>query len=148
MKESKKQLAEVYFFWLDRATKAYKQYAHQVFKSLDIDLTDDQWMALKRIDEQPTINQKELSQSIHKDPASITRILDNLVKKGLIVRNMGNDRRTFNLSVTKQGRAIIEQVLPEAVKARAKGLEGISSKDAKQLISMLKKIQKNFNYRL
>ena len=52
MKESNKQLAEVYFYWLDRATKAYKNYAHQMFKSLGIDLTDDQWMALKRIHEE------------------------------------------------------------------------------------------------
>lgn len=145
MKETNKRLDEVYFFWLDRATKAYKQYAHQVFKSIEVDLTDDQWMALKRISEESNINQKELSQGIHKDPASITRILDNLVKKELIVRNMGNDRRTFNLSVTSKGRDIIKKVLPEAVKARVKGLEGISSKDAAHLINMLQKIHQNFN---
>lgn len=144
MKEIEKPLSDVYFFWLDRATKAYKNYAHQVFKSINVDLTDDQWIALKRIDELPTINQKELSQQIHKDPASITRILDNLVKKELIVRSMGDDRRTFNLSVTKQGKDIIEKVLPEAVKARAKGLEGISVSESEQLIDTLKKIQENF----
>jgi DNA-binding MarR family transcriptional regulator len=144
MKEIEKPLEDVYFFWLDRAAKAYKNYAHQIFKSINVDLTDDQWMALKRIDEQDEINQKELSKEIYKDPASITRILDNLVKKDLIVRNMGNDRRTFNLSVTQQGKAIIEKVLPEAAKARAKGLEGISKSESAALISLLKRIQENF----
>ena len=145
MKELEKRLDQVYFFWLDRTTKAYKQYAHQVFKSLDIDLTDDQWMALKRIDEEPSINQRELSKGIYKDPASITRILDNLVRKELIVRNMGNDRRTFNLTVTSKGTKVIKKVLPEAVKARQKGLDGISTAETKQLINTLKKIQENFS---
>jgi len=116
-----------------------------MFRSLGIDLTDDQWMALKRIHEESGINQKSLSKAIHKDPASITRILDNLVKKELIVRNMGADRRTFNLSVTAKGNQIVAQVIPAAVKARAKGLEGMSATEGKQLVEMLKKIQENFS---
>ena len=145
MIESNKKLEEVYFYWLDRAAKAYKNYAHQMFKALGIDLTDDQWMALKRIHEESGINQKTLSKAIHKDPASITRILDNLVKKELIIRNMGDDRRTFNLSVTDAGNKIVAQVIPLAVEARAKGLEGMSTAEGKQLIEMLKKIQDNFS---
>lgn len=144
MKEIEKPLTDIYFYWLDRATKSYKLHTNKVFKSLGVELTDDQWIALKRIDEEPNINQRTLSIEIHKDPASVTRILDNLVNKKLILRNMGDDRRTFNLTVTPKGTEIIKKVLPEAAKAREKGLEGISSEDAGQLIGMLKKIQENF----
>ena len=143
MKENK-ELNQVYFFWLDRATKAYKQYAHKLFQDIGVNITDDQWMAIKRIDEQPGINQKALSKDIHKDPASVTRILDNLVKKELVQREMGDDRRTFNLTLTESGKEVVQKVLPIAVKGRAKGLEGIEEKDAAKLIEMLKTISANF----
>lgn len=143
--KDKEQLSQVYFFWLDSATKAYKQYAHKMFKEIGVDVTDDQWMVIKRIDEQPSINQKTLSNDIQKDPASVTRILDNLVKKGYVIREMGKDRRTFNLNLTASGKSIVKKVLPVAVKGRAKGLEGINETDSKMLIKILKKISSNFS---
>lgn len=138
-------LDEVYFFWLDRANKAYKQYAHKLFQEIGVNITDDQWIVIKRIDEQPGINQKTLSKDLYKDPASITRILDNLVKKDLVIREMGNDRRTFNLTLTKSGKAVVKKVLPVAIKGRAKGLEGLSKNDTAKLIEMLKTISTNFS---
>lgn len=141
--EESKALDEVYIFWLERVTKAMKKYKAQFFKSLDIDLTSDQWVLLKRCHEVHGINQKDLAESTYRDPASITRTLDLLVKKDLVERRQGNDRRNYEIWLTEAGNQLVQRVLPEAAKTRLAGLEGISEAENKAFIQTLEKIWKN-----
>jgi len=134
---------EVYLFHLEKAFKQFKKYKNVYFKQEGIAITDDQWILIKIISEREGINQRELAQQSHKEPASITRIIDLLEKKEL-VRRERTDRRTYGLYLTTQGKKLVKKLIPHAVKIRAKGLEGISEKDTKKLIQMLNKVCKNF----
>ena len=125
--------------------KALKKHKAQLFKSLEIDLTSDQWVVLKRCHEVQGITQKELAESTYKDPASITRILDLLTKKTLIERRQGQDRRNFEIWLTPDGEALIKKVLPMAAKTRLEGLAGISESENKAFIKTLEKIWNNLS---
>lgn len=146
MSDVNQPIDEVYFFWLERAIKSFRQYKNKVFRDLNVELTSDQWVILKRTYEEPGISQKDIALSTFKDPASITRIIDILAKKELMERRSHpSDRRNFSIYLTKQGDALVKELLPTAVEMRKKGLEGITPEEHKALKSALQKITENFS---
>lgn len=145
MDEIKKPLDEVYFFWIERALKAFRQEKNRVFSELGVNLTSDQWIVLKRIHESPGIHQKEIAALTYKDPASITRIIDLLMKHRLAERKPHkSDRRYYSMFLTEEGHELVERLLPIAVKMRRKGLEGVSEADQQAMQRALNQIADNF----
>lgn len=138
-------LNEVYLFHLDRAFKNFKKYKNDIFKQNGIDITGDQWVVLKSISEQEGINQRELARKTLKEPASITRILDILEKKGWVVRTViPNNRRSYELYTTIAGKQLINRLLPLAVEIRGQGQAGMEVKEVVLLKQLLKKVADNF----
>ncbi|MEP1035198.1 MarR family transcriptional regulator [Ekhidna sp.] len=144
MSEIDKPINEVYFFWMDRTMKAWKKASNKLFRDLGINITSDQWIILKRLSEDSGLTQRELAKSISKDPASVTRILDLLEKEKLIER-VKADRRSFTINLTTAGEDLVKKVLPEAVKYREKGTEGVSADELKIFRNVLDKIRDNFS---
>ena len=143
MREEDKPLNEIYFFWMDRAMKAQRKATARLFKDLGFNLTPDQWIILKSLDENADQTQRQLAEAVSKDPASITRTLDLLEKEKLIQRKVV-DRRTFTVLLTKKGKDLVDQIIPEAVKYRLKGIEGISDQEMKVFKKVLETIYDNF----
>jgi len=139
-------LHEVYLFHLEKAYKQFKKYKTERFKQLGIDLTSDQWIVLKSISEVEGINQRELAGRCFKEPASVTRILDLLEKKGWVERRpVQDDRRTYEVHTTEAGKALVEKLLPLAVEIRAQGTQGLSEQEVEQLSQMLIQVYENFS---
>ena len=78
-------IESVVFYTIDKSIKAYRQYAQKQLKEAGFQVTIDQWLVLKNIQELPQISQQELSRRVFKDNASVTRIIDLLVKQGISI---------------------------------------------------------------
>ncbi|UII33231.1 MarR family transcriptional regulator [Fulvivirga ulvae] len=139
------ELEDVYVFKLVRAAQAFKQYAYDALAKKGIDVTSDQWVVLKKVSEEPGINQRELAKAIYKDPASVTRILDVLVKKELIEKRQGKDRRIYEIRLSLRGEKLVEKTLGVAVDIRKSGLEGLSSEEIQIFKKALDQIFKNYS---
>jgi DNA-binding MarR family transcriptional regulator len=83
------KLSNTIFFQLDRAIKSYRQYAQKRLNEKGHAITIDQWLVLKTIMDQPDISQNEIAEFIFKDKASVTRIIDLLIKKGMLKTEEG-----------------------------------------------------------
>ncbi|GGG19375.1 MarR family winged helix-turn-helix transcriptional regulator [Paenibacillus abyssi] len=78
------------------------------------DITSEQWSVLNKLTLKDGISQRELSERSEKDPANVTRILDQLERKGCIRReNNPEDRRSFLIFVTENGKKLNEQLAPQ-----------------------------------
>ena len=139
-----KPLRDIYFFWMDRAMKAQRKATARLFKALGVKLTPDQWIILKSLYDESHLTQRQLAEAVSKDPASITRTLDLLEKEESIERKQV-DRRTFTVLLTNKGKALVERVIPEAVKYRQKGIEGISNAEMETFHKVLSTIYNNFS---
>ena len=138
------RLENVIFYTLDKAIKSYRQYAQKQLKQAGLKVTIDQWLILTNLQDNPEISQQELSARVFKDTASVTRIIDLLVKSGLLDRDVhADDRRRKSLSLTSKGKEILEQVRPVVKKNRATALEGLGEEDLKALRSHLQLIIRN-----
>ncbi len=137
-------LDQVIFYKLERAIKAYRQYAQRELRQAGFSITIDQWLTIKNISEFPGIKQNDLAERVFKDNASITRIIDILVKAEYLERTVHkDDRRRTSLSVTRKGHKVIEAVEGTVKRNRAKALNGVSQKELELLAEIAQTITGN-----
>lgn len=139
-------LDDVFIYLIERTERQMKRYANAALKKAGIEITSEQWVVLKRVDERDVINQREIAELTFKDPASVTRTIDMLEQKGWVKRaEMENDRRAYNLVLTPAGKTLVEHITPVAQAIRAQGLEGIGTGELAQLKNTLNRIYENYS---
>jgi len=104
----------------------------------------DQWLVLKAINDNSDWSQHEIAEAAFKDFASVTRIVEILVKKHYLTRAIhSNDRRRFILTPTDKAILNLETMQPITESNRNIALEGISKDEVIQLQKVLTKIIAN-----
>ncbi|MBD0366642.1 MAG: MarR family transcriptional regulator [Flavisolibacter sp.] len=126
------KLEKVIFYTLDKAIKTYRQFAQRRFTENGLDITIDQWLVLNAIADHPEISQLEIADQVFKDAASVTRIIDLLIKKNYLEREAHDqDRRRFKLQLTKEGKDLLKSLQKIVNQNRAIALEGIDDENLK-----------------
>ena len=141
-----KKIEDVILFQIDLTSKVAKQYSQKEFNKLNLGITVEQWVILKIVAESDDLSQKELAQKSYRDRASITRTIDLLEKKRLLVRNaMPNNRRTYNICLTEEGEQFIKKYMNLIKKQRSKSIKGFSEAELNKLSALLLKIRSNMS---
>lgn len=112
------------------------------------DLVDASYMALAVLygTEEETSNACTLGTACHEKPANLTRVCNDLEERGLIHRGARpGDRRSVMISLTDQGRALIEEILPQVCEKTTQVYEGFSAEDMQQLEHLLARQLRNLN---
>lgn len=138
------KLDEIIFYTLEKSIKTYRKFAqHQLLKN-GYDITIDQWLVLKTLQENQQLSQNQIGELVFKDFASITRIIELLVQKKYLQRDVNqNDRRKFELTITDKGNEIIKAIYPIVTDYRKRALEGLTTKEIKQMKKNLEQIIAN-----
>jgi DNA-binding MarR family transcriptional regulator len=138
------KLKDTVFYSLENAIKSYRQFGQRDINRTGLDITIDQWLVLKTLEDSPGISQQQLAALVFKDVASITRITDLLVKKGYLNRGFhATDRRRFELTITDEGLKIIDTLKPIVKNYRTAALNSITDSELELLHHTLKKIIAN-----
>ncbi|MEQ8245600.1 MarR family transcriptional regulator [Fulvivirga sp.] len=140
------KIEDVILFQIEKTSKISKVYSQRDFDRLGLGITIEQWILLKIIEEFDQMSQKELAKKSLRDPASITRTLDLLSKKGLIERQaIENNRRQYNIKLSPAGKTFVKNNIGIVQKHRSKSVEGFTAEELKTLEGMLKRIQNNMS---
>jgi MarR family transcriptional regulator for hemolysin len=138
------RLEDILFYTLDKSIKSYRQFAQRKMIGAGFELTIDQWLVLKAILDNPEQNQQEIAEAAFKDFASVTRIIELLVKKGFLTRAIHpGDRRRFLLTPTAKAERELTQMRPVTEQNRNTALQGISKEQLAQLQEYLTRIIEN-----
>jgi DNA-binding MarR family transcriptional regulator/uncharacterized protein YbcV (DUF1398 family) len=99
-------------YWLNRL----RMQVHQGFESrLEVyDVTIAQWCILLSLYNESAASITELSKFIEVDKATISRVVDRLLVKELIIHQPGADRRSGHIQLTIKGQALVPQLVQEA----------------------------------
>ena len=118
---------------------------HELTQRLtEYDLTSEQFAILARLWEEDGMCQRALAERILKDRPNVTRMLDKLQAKGLVVRRPDlDDRRAFHVCLTESGRALEKTLLPVVERLRRTAYQGISENQQQQLKRLLNKVFDN-----
>ena len=138
------RLETINFYLLDKAIRTYRIYSQKKLRENGFKITVDQWLVIKVLMENPGISQQSIAEKAFKDNASITRIIELLVKSKYLDRKVNpKDRRTSILKVTAVGEDIISKVQNLVLQNRKMAQIGITLEELENLNSTLKKIIKN-----
>jgi MarR family transcriptional regulator, transcriptional regulator for hemolysin len=140
------KLDEIIFYNLEKSIKTYRQFAQRQINQAGFDITIDQWLILQTIQENADNSQQQIAEKVFKDFASVTRMIELLVKKGLLDRAFHEeDRRRFKLTLTETGTKIIADVHPIIQQNRKQALQSLSEPDIevfrKYLITLINNCQ-------
>jgi MarR family transcriptional regulator for hemolysin len=121
------KIESVIFYHLDKAIKSYRQYAQRRLTDAGLDITIDQWLVLNTLTEQPGISQQLIAEKVFKDAASVTRIIELLVKKKLLKRTAHeDDRRRFSFELTAGGKNMMKAAQKVVANNRNVALKNVS----------------------
>ena len=108
------------------------------------EITPGQWNLINQLDQAGELSQKELATITHKEQATITRYLDTLERKGLVVRNKHKtDRRSHVVSTTDKAHELIRTVLPLTAITANRLIEGIDQQDIDTFVAVLAALRQN-----
>src|SRR5690606_32391508 len=133
-----------YSFILDRTARKVKQYAQVSFAQRDFDITIDQWSIINILFQENPMTHKELAELSGKDQPTLTRIMDILIKKGLVRRvEHPTDRRALQLQLTDEGKIKVDNLSPLVAEVRMKAWENLSEEDFEHFVRILNTIYSN-----
>jgi DNA-binding MarR family transcriptional regulator len=138
--------SRAYFFKIDTTIKKIRNVLQKRFNDAGFDLTVDQWVLIDHVARNQGISQNTLAELTTKDAPTVTRILDLLVKKGLVERRMSeDDRRKFNIFLMPEGEKTFETVLPVVKEIRRQGWGELNEEDYEHFVRIMDSIYQNFS---
>jgi len=104
-------------------------------------ITHEQLVILKIISCHEGISQKELAEKLDRDKTSIVRSINVLEKDHKVVRvNNKDDKRVNFLYLTKDGKDLLDELLPVFENIKNEMQEGFTNEEINIVISFLKKM--------
>ena len=109
-------------------------------------LNQSQVSALIHLDRVEELSQIDLASRLGMRKAATGTLLDNLEGKGLVERTRGReDRRLQLVSITDEGRSVVETVDHMAEPLGQELRKGVSRDERVQLVSILQRIRQNLH---
>ncbi len=129
--------------WVGFNLRMAQASAFQAFSHLSREIGErpGRFATLMLIGQNPGISQTALSRANGRDKSSLTPVLEDLVRRGLVQRQrMRGDRRTYRLKLTAAGERVLEQLVVCA-KRHEKNLDRIiGAKNRATFLRILKRI--------
>ena len=124
------------------STKRFVQNSHK----FGLDISMDQWLVLGPIWKNEGISQKGIAEYCQKDKTSVTKIINTLEKKNLVVRVPDQlDHRIKRIVLSNKGKELFHNVLPIMEQTRDELRSGVSDEEIDSLKAVLTKIYRNLN---
>jgi DNA-binding MarR family transcriptional regulator len=107
----------------------------------DQELTFSQWTTLVALHDGRITTAGELAHNICHDAGSLTRLVDQLVKRGFVTRARDeDDRRVVSLALTPRGRGTVEALAPKVMNFWNGLLSGFTHSEVDTLIALLTRL--------
>ena len=135
---------ELYSFITGKASTAIARRLQKKFNASGLNLTIEQWSVLYHLWKEDGKSQQELCNATFRDKPSITRLVDNLEKLGLVKRMPSeNDRRINKVQLTKQALKLQEETMALAEETLNEALEGVPAEHINLCKEVLQKVYDN-----
>jgi len=131
--------------WIGKTAKLINLYIADVFKEHAIQVTKEQWIVLKILNEDfDGVIQNELAFITNRNKASLTRLITIMEKNHLVKRiSFAGDARKNQIFITQNGRELFLKMKPLMLQSIEHFQQGISLEEKAIFINIMKKIQTN-----
>lgn len=124
----------------------FKTYINSVFQDHKFDLTPEQYLVMDTLWDDGILSQQEIANTLIKDKNSVTKLINSLESKGLVVRKVKeDDRRQKLIHLTQKGEALKDDATVIAIDSTDAIMAGIPVKDLENFVTVLKQMSKNID---
>lgn len=148
MSDDQQSIQNSLTFLIYQTALALKSSLQRSFKENGHEITAEQWGIMRHLWEEEGLSQREIGARASKDKPNITRMLDSLEKKRLILRQPDpRDRRKFRVYLTPEGKLLHERLFPLVNSLREQVTRQLSQSEIDFLKEILSKINPNIGNR-
>ena len=138
--------SELYSFITGKASTAIARRLQKNFKQAGVDITIEQWSVLYHLWKEDGQSQQQLCDATFRDKPSITRLVDNLEKLGLVKRVASKDDRRINkIYLTPEAEKLQEQSMEVANQTLNEALAGVTNGQVEIAKEVLQKVYENLS---
>jgi len=131
---------------LGKTAKLAGYYFIDTFHENGIDLSKEQWIVLKKLNDKNGQTQNDLALITNRSKTSLTRLINTMEKKNLVFRKLSKeDKRINHIHLSELGKKTYLTSLPVLKKLMSNLQENINQKDLATTIEVLDQIQNNIN---
>ncbi|MFC4292343.1 MarR family winged helix-turn-helix transcriptional regulator [Sphingorhabdus arenilitoris] len=142
MAESKLRLADFLPYQLSITSNAVSDLIARSYRSR-FGLRIAEWRLMAVLGECESATQRDLAMATAMDKVSVNRASKILVDRGLVSRVPNSaDGRSHHLALTKNGRALYDEIVPEALSIETHLEKILGNEEAMQLSAILAKLRK------
>ncbi|WP_300601538.1 MarR family winged helix-turn-helix transcriptional regulator [Niabella sp.] len=136
--------SELYSFITGVASTAIARRLQKKFNQADLSLTIEQWSVLYHLWKEDGISQQDLCKATFRDKPSMTRLVDNLEKAGMVKRiSSRSDRRKNLIYLTDRAKEMQETCYGFAEETVEEALSGVSQDKIEVCKEVLKIVYEN-----
>ncbi|HEY9577587.1 MAG TPA: MarR family transcriptional regulator [Pseudobacillus sp.] len=144
MKKNKYLLEESLGYKLFQASRLMTNTLNRHFKEHGFLLTHEQWQILSRLYEKDGQTQHELARINEKDQPSVSRLIDNMIKRGLIVRKAHpSDKRINLIYLTECSKQMEKDYTALAIQTIKEAAFEVNEKELEICLKVLDRIRVN-----
>ncbi len=133
-------------FLIKRTVRAFIRRLNRSFVAAGYDVTSEQWRMLRWLWHRDGQRQQDLADVAHKDKTSITRIIDGMEKRDLVVRIPDRlDRRQKLIYLTDKGKRLREELMQIVQRTSLGAQQGIEPEHLDVFTDVLAKIRENLS---
>ena len=127
-----------------RTPQLFSRSLNRNFKQNAVELTKEQWSILALLWKEDGKSQQFLADESYRTRPSITRLIDNMEKEGLVERrNDAHDRRSNLVFLTPKGKQLEEKVMKLVEQTVDEAVYGISAEEIRAMRNVFEKIYTN-----
>jgi len=127
-----------------RVSRLLRLHLNRTLTELGVDISPEQWFILFKLHNQTPLPQVALADPVINDEPNIARLVRALEKEGYVKRVADeNDRRQRLVSLTEDGQALMDRLLPAIIPVRETIFADIDDSEVEQLVSILHRLEAN-----
>ena len=116
-------------------------------KKFNLNVNISQILALSKLKEEGPQKPSTLTLALGYTSGAITKLTNNLVKEGYILReHQKNDRRVVLITITKKGLKVLEEAQKQGQNMRNEVYSVLNIEEVEQLLSIQKKLFERVKY--
>ena len=124
----------------------FKQFMNSIFAEHGSNLTAEQFLVMDTLWDEGIMSQQEIADIILKDKNSVTKLIDALEKKGLVIRIAGEeDRRQKMIHLTEKAVEVKEAITKIAIESTDHIIKDIPKEELISFIKVLHKMADNID---
>lgn len=130
--------------WINRLSFQLRAVAQEGFAEAGLDLAAEEWAVLMVLWGRGPQRMTDLAAVTLRDRTTVTRIVDRMVKKSLVIRRASDeDRRVVTIATTEAADALRPRVMAVVEPLIAQAMTGIAPEAAATALSVLRQISAN-----